>query len=170
MKATTEQIVSALRVLSVEMHSEDGVANAVVAEAADRLTLMANLVARQVEETKDDMQQMARASDTLIKVEAKIQNLRARIKRLEEWKESALEVEREWDANAIATLLGAKLGESHRKVIQREVPKLLTRIKRLEEAGDAVEERLGCGCGCGGPCRACRSASENWFKVKEAKL
>jgi hypothetical protein len=44
------------------------------------------------------------------------------------------------------------------------------RIKRLEEAGDAVEERLGCGCGCGGPCRACQSASENWFKVKEAKL
>ncbi len=43
------------------------------------------------------------------------------------------------------------------------------RIKRLEEAGDAVEERLGCGCGCGGPCRACRSASENWFKAKEAK-
>ncbi len=43
------------------------------------------------------------------------------------------------------------------------------RIKRLEAAGDAVEERLGCGCGCGGPCRACRSASENWFKAKEAK-
>jgi hypothetical protein len=44
------------------------------------------------------------------------------------------------------------------------------RIKRLEEAGDAVEERLGCGCGCGGPCRACQSESENWFKAKEAKL
>jgi hypothetical protein len=82
-KATTEQIVSALRVLSVEIHSEDGVANAVVAEAAERLTLMANLVARHVEETKDDIQQMAGASDTLIKATAKIQNLRARIKRLE---------------------------------------------------------------------------------------
>jgi len=44
------------------------------------------------------------------------------------------------------------------------------RIKRLEAAGDAVEERLGCGCGCGGPCRACRSESENWFKAKEDKL
>ena len=43
------------------------------------------------------------------------------------------------------------------------------RIKRLEEAGDAVEERLGCGCGCGGPCRACRNESENWRKAKEAK-
>jgi hypothetical protein len=51
-----------------------------------------------------------------------------------------LAVEREWDANAIATLLGAKLGESQRKVIQREVPLLLERIKRLEEAGDALYE------------------------------
>ncbi len=62
--------------------------------------------------------------------------LERRIKRLEEWKESALAVEREWDANAVATMLGGKLGESHRKVIQREAPKLLTRIKRLEEGGD----------------------------------
>ena len=84
MKATTEQIVSALRVLSVEMHSEDGVANAVVAEAADRLTLMANLVARHVEETKDDVEQMAVASETMVEATAKIQALRARIKRLEE--------------------------------------------------------------------------------------
>ena len=83
-KATTEQIVSALRVLSVEMHSEDGVANAVVAEAADRLTLMANLVARHVEETKDDVEQMAVASETMVEATAKIQALRARIKRLEE--------------------------------------------------------------------------------------
>jgi len=83
-KATTEQLVSALRVLSVDIQSEDGVANAVVAEAADRLTLMANLVARHVEETKDDIQQMAVASDTMVEATAKIQSLRDRIKRLEE--------------------------------------------------------------------------------------
>jgi chemotaxis regulatin CheY-phosphate phosphatase CheZ len=83
-KATTEQLVSALRVLSVEMHSEDGVANAVVAEAADRLTLMANLVARHVQETKDDVEQMAVASETMVEATAKIQRLRARIQRLEE--------------------------------------------------------------------------------------
>ena len=84
MKATTEQLVSALRVLSIEIQSEDGVANAVVAEAADRLTLMANLVARHVQETKDDVEQMAVASDTMVEATAKIQNLRDRIKRLEE--------------------------------------------------------------------------------------
>jgi hypothetical protein len=79
-------------------------------------------------------------------------------------------VEREWDANAISTMLGGQLGESQRVVIMREVPRLLERIKRLEAAGDEVEERLGCGCGCGGPCRACQSASNDWFKAKEAKL
>jgi chemotaxis regulatin CheY-phosphate phosphatase CheZ len=83
-KATTEQLVSALRVLSVDIQSEDGVANAVVAEAADRLTLMANLVARHVEETKDDIEQMAVASDTMVEATSKIQRLRAQIKRLEE--------------------------------------------------------------------------------------
>jgi len=83
-KATTEQLVSALRVLSVDIQSEDGVANAVVAEAAERLTLMANLVARHVEETKDDIQQMAVASDTMVEATSKIQRLRAQIKRLED--------------------------------------------------------------------------------------
>jgi len=46
---------------------------------------------------------------------------------------------------------------------------LVDMIMRLEEAGDAVEERLSCGCGFFEPCRACRIASENWFKAKEAK-
>ena len=91
MKATTEQLVSALRVLSVDIQSEDGVANAVVAEAADRLTLMANLVARHVEETKDDVKQMAVASETMVEATAKIQSLRARIKRLEEAGDRAIE-------------------------------------------------------------------------------
>jgi len=63
----------------------------------------------------------------------KIRELEAKIKRLDEWKQSALEIEREWDANAVATMLGAKLGESQRKVIQREVPKLVARIKQLED-------------------------------------
>lgn len=65
--------------------------------------------------------------------------LKARIEQLEDWKQSALAVEREWDANALATMLGGQPGESQREVIQREVPKLLKRIKRLLEAGSAME-------------------------------
>jgi uncharacterized protein (UPF0335 family) len=64
----------------------------------------------------------------------KIRELQDQIERLEDWKQSALAVEREWNANAIATMLGGQPGDSQRKVIQREVPKLLERIKRLEDA------------------------------------
>ncbi len=92
-----------------------------------------------------------------LKVSQERDDLNFRIKRLDEWKESALEVEREWDANAVATMLGAKLGESQRKVIQREVPLLLDRIKRLEEAGDAMF------------LRSTRVGREIWHKAKEAK-
>lgn len=67
-----------------------------------------------------------------------IRAMREQIKRLEDWKELALSVEREWNANAIATMLGGKPGESQRRVIQREVPNLLARIKRLEEAIDTA--------------------------------
>ena len=99
-----------------------------------------------------------------------VRKMEDRIKQLEDWKRSALEIERNWDANAIATMLGGELGECQRKVVQREVPLLLERIKRLEDAGDVVEKKLGCGCGCYGLCKDCQSASENWFKAKEAKL
>jgi len=62
----------------------------------------------------------------------------------------------------------AELGMLCRR-LERELNAANERIKRLEEAGDVVEERLGYPCGCGGPCRACQSASKNWFKAKEAK-
>ena len=50
-----------------------------------------------------------------------------------------------------------------------EIQELNERIKRLEEAGDALDARLGCGCMYCGPCRVCQSASENWDEAKEAK-
>jgi len=91
----------------------------------------------------------------------KIRELEDQLERLENWKQSALSVEREWNANAIATMLGGKLGESQREVIQREVPKLLERIKRLEEAGDALKAA--------GYFGGFNDAVDKWIKVKEAK-
>ena len=84
MNPKTQTLVSALRVLSVEIQSEDGVANAVVAEAADRLTLMANLVARHIEETKKDAKDMQTACETMNGATETIQRLKNRIQRLEE--------------------------------------------------------------------------------------
>lgn len=60
--------------------------------------------------------------------------LQERIKRLEEWKESAMAVEREWNPNSLSKMLGGQLGESQRVVIMREVPKLKERINQLKEA------------------------------------
>jgi hypothetical protein len=99
-----------------------------------------------------------------------LQESRERINRLEEWKESAMAVEREWNPNSLSKMLGGQLGESQRKVIQREVPKLLTRIKRLEEAGNQMELVL-ISFQIFSDFRKSDSirASLNWRKAKEAK-
>lgn len=57
---------------------------------------------------------------------------------LRAWKESALAVEREWDAQVTAKILGARLGESCRRAIAREVPKLVVENAALR----ADKERL----------------------------
>ena len=67
--------------------------------------------------------------------------LAVRVRELEAWKDSALAVEREWDPNQISALLGGKLGESQRAVIHWKVPKLVERLKRLEEAGRELARR-----------------------------
>ena len=76
-----------------------------------------------------------------------------------QWVYYARELERELNA----------ANESFRKLNIHALD-LAARIKRLEEAGDAiVDHNIGCGCGQDGPCRACRMACEAWYKAKEAK-
>lgn len=60
------------------------------------------------------------------------------VERLQAWKDAAVEVESKWDAPAIARLLGGATSESTRTVIAREVPRLVERVKRLEEAGGGL--------------------------------
>jgi len=114
----TETLVSALRILSIEIQSGDGVANAVVAEAADRLTLMANLVARHIEETKKDTQEMQTACETMNGATKTIQRLKERIKLLEE---ELMDTKNKYAALVADVALYEDRGE---------------RIKRLEEALD----------------------------------
>ncbi len=152
MTPKTETLVSALRVLSVEIQSGDGVANAVVAEAADRLTLMANLVARHIEETKKDTAEMQTACETMNGATETIQRLKSHIKRLEE---ELIDVRGQWAALVADVVLYEDIGE---------------RIKRLEEAGDALCENSN-------PSRwdSPKSAAQkivdqsNWNKAKKAK-
>lgn len=51
--------------------------------------------------------------------------LHEQLRSVEEWKRSMLQVEAEWDPQAIASMLGGKLGESCHEVIMREVPYLI---------------------------------------------
>lgn len=60
-----------------------------------------------------------------------LRQLEREINTLRQWKQEALLVESEWDEQHIAKLLGAKPGESCRKVIMKRVPEIL---KELEEA------------------------------------
>ena len=65
------------------------------------------------------------------------------LQRQAEWKASALAVERKWDANGIATMLGCQLGESQRACIQREVPRLLDRLRELEHPQPVPVSEVG---------------------------
>lgn len=92
--------------------------------------------------------------------------LAERVRELEAWKESAMAVEREWDPNQLAAMLGGKPGESQRAVIQREVPVLVQRVKRLEVAGDAMAMAEGCRCDDGVICRRCADRVKAWHAAK----
>lgn len=123
-----------------------------------------------------------------------------RVAELQSWKDQQMQVESEWRPNELATLLGGRLGESQRVVIQREVPKLVEqlaahkavvedpvalwanwlrgtvqlpagigdvrqleeRVKRLEEAGDALSTAWLTD-------RDIEDIRDDWNKAKEAK-
>ena len=137
MNPKTQTLVSALRVLSVEIQSEDGVANAVVAEAADRLTLMANLVARHIEETKKDTQEMQTACETMNGATETIQRLKERIKRLEE---ELMEVKNKHAVLVADVVLNEDRAEQIKRLrksnlqLREGAEEQKQRIKRLEEA------------------------------------
>ncbi len=59
--------------------------------------------------------------------------LKAENAELKAWKESAQAVEREWDAQAIAEMLGATLGSSVRKAIAKRVPEILAENAELKK-------------------------------------
>ena len=53
--------------------------------------------------------------------------------------------------------------------LERELNAANERIKRMEEAGDAMTNCIACGCNDGG-CTTCRGYEDKWVKAKEAKL
>lgn len=59
-------------------------------------------------------------------------------RRLQGWKDSMMALEREWDQQHIAKLLGAKLGQSCRKVVNERVPVLVAERAILIDALRAI--------------------------------
>jgi hypothetical protein len=51
--------------------------------------------------------------------------------------------------------------------LRARVSELEAKIKRLTEAGDKLDGKLGCGC-YEGPCSACSQISEEWAEAKES--
>ena len=62
---------------------------------------------------------------------AQLEGCRAEVKWLREWKESMLSIEKEWDEQTLAKMLGGKLGASCRKVIAEGVPRLIAERDEL---------------------------------------
>lgn len=61
---------------------------------------------------------------------------------LQAWKESAMQVESEWDEQAVGHLLGMRLGSSIRAGIQPAIEKLLRDRAMLREALEEAEDAL----------------------------
>ena len=59
MKSSTDTIIAALRILAVEIHSEDGVANAAISEAADRIEELQ----RKVRNQRRELDKLKRGND-----------------------------------------------------------------------------------------------------------
>ena len=53
--------------------------------------------------------------------------------------------------------------------VELELAAAKERIRRLEEAGDRLDNSVACGCGIDGPCKSCREALDGWKQAKEAK-
>lgn len=72
---------------------------------------------------------------------------------------------------AYAASTGAGIYElfQEAKDMERELAAANERIRRLEAAGNALDNSVACGCGIDGPCKSCRKALDGWKQAKEAK-
>ena len=68
--------------------------------------------------------------DDVADLELQLAEVRAENERLRAWQESAMAVEAEWDAQAIAKMLGARPGQSCRQVVAEKVPQLVVRCAK----------------------------------------
>lgn len=151
MRSSTTTLISALRILARDIQSEDGVANAAIAEAADRLEELKRENAALREELEETKKAFAptfvrEMQDECLRLERENADLKA-------WKETATSLNAEMDEQAIAKMLGGQLGKSCRKIIAERVPELISenaalrkdkaRLDWLDAANQALNEAHG---------------------------
>lgn len=96
----------------------------------EMLQAQIDFINQEIENLKEQNRELREAAEKCKPAEPaplfnELQELRA-------WKESTLAVDRQWDPQALAAMLGARPGDNVRAVIQREVSKLVERVKQLE--------------------------------------
>lgn len=66
MRSSTQTLIEALRILSIDIQSEDGIANACIAEATDRLEELYNLTKGQIDKVTNLQEAVKVAVDGLL--------------------------------------------------------------------------------------------------------
>lgn len=74
---------------------------------------------------------------------AKLKDAQAETQRLRQWKSEMLQVESEWDEQALAKLLGVPLGQSCRKGIQEKATELVAQLAESQAQCAAMREKGG---------------------------
>ena len=93
-----------------------------------------------------DPTEIGAAIDDAVNLLRKYDELEKENAELKAWKESALSLNAEMDEQALAKMLGGKLGRSCRKIIAEEVPKLVEENATLREDSRMLEWLLdNCG-------------------------
>ena len=93
-----------------------------------------------------DPTEIGAAIDDAVNLLRKYDELEKENAELKAWKESALSLNAEMDEQALAKMLGGKLGHSCRKIISEKVPKLIEENATLRQDSRMLEWLLNnCG-------------------------
>jgi hypothetical protein len=142
MRTSTETLIAAMWILSQDIQSEDGAANAAVAEAAERLA--------------EQSAKIKRLRDGIAKQSLEIEQTCGKVLDYPWFKDDQKNFPGATEKDGVC--VGDHVAETIAAELARKYTEAMDRIKRLEEAGDAHMEWVPV------------SFQSAWKQAKEAKL
>ncbi len=142
MRTSTETLIAAMRILSQDIQSEDGVVSAATAEAAQRL--------------EEQSAKIKRLRDGIAKQSLEIEQTCGKVLDYPWFKDDQKNFPGATEKDGVC--VGDHVAETIAAELARKYTEAIEHIKRLEEAGDAMEPW----------CSNCQ-ITLNWNKSKEAK-